>query len=192
VYNVLVMAAGKSPKEKVLHTRVPEALDTQIKALADALRVPVSSLVRNILEDSVALMDTASTGLDQTLENVKKNVRTLSEHARADQQEIQDGLRRGWAEFQSVLAHSFRAKANGSGASAPASAASEAATSPPANELFPEVLGWQSLKLNVQSKCARCATLLPPGQVAHLGVRDVPGPRVLICDACLPTTSQSD
>src|SRR5689334_16616190 len=94
----------KSTKEKVLHTRVPEALENQIKALADALRVPVSSLVRNILEDSVSVIDSATNGIDETLKNVSKNVRSLSERAKADQKE----LRRGWTDFQSILADSFR------------------------------------------------------------------------------------
>ena len=40
-------------KEKVLHTRIPVALEDQIKRLAEALRVPVSNLVRNMLEDAI-------------------------------------------------------------------------------------------------------------------------------------------
>ncbi|MEK6606361.1 MAG: hypothetical protein AABZ30_01760 [Myxococcota bacterium] len=44
---------GKDRKERVLHTRVPASLEVEIKRVADALRVPVSNLVRQILEDSV-------------------------------------------------------------------------------------------------------------------------------------------
>jgi hypothetical protein len=40
-------------KERVLHTRIPAALEDQIKRLAEALRVPVSNLVRNMLEDAI-------------------------------------------------------------------------------------------------------------------------------------------
>src|SRR6185503_18045185 len=111
------MSGGsKSTKEKVLHTRVPESLDAQIKALADALRVPVSSLVRNILEDSVAVIDSAKE------------------------------LRRGWNEFQSMIAESFRVTEAAAG-----SAGAAAARSSPAPELFPEVLGWQPLTLNIST-----------------------------------------
>jgi hypothetical protein len=45
------MAAEK--KERVLHARIPAALEEQIKRLADSLRVPVSNLVRNMLEDAI-------------------------------------------------------------------------------------------------------------------------------------------
>jgi hypothetical protein len=40
-------------KERVLHARIPVALEDQIKRLAEALRVPVSNLVRNMLEDAI-------------------------------------------------------------------------------------------------------------------------------------------
>jgi hypothetical protein len=40
-------------KEKVIHTRIPAALEEQIKRLADHLRVPVSNVVRNMLEDAL-------------------------------------------------------------------------------------------------------------------------------------------
>jgi hypothetical protein len=40
-------------KERVLHARIPVALEDQIKRLAENLRVPVSNLVRNMLEDAI-------------------------------------------------------------------------------------------------------------------------------------------
>jgi hypothetical protein len=42
-------------KEKVIHTRIPAALEEQIKRLAEGLRVPVSNLVRNMLEDAITM-----------------------------------------------------------------------------------------------------------------------------------------
>jgi hypothetical protein len=45
--------SGEDRKERVLHTRIPAALEEQIKRLAEALRVPVSNLVRNMLEDAI-------------------------------------------------------------------------------------------------------------------------------------------
>ncbi|HKA88288.1 MAG TPA: hypothetical protein VKE22_11500 [Haliangiales bacterium] len=44
---------GKEPKERILHTRIPAGLEEQIKRLAERLRVPVSNLVRNMLEDAI-------------------------------------------------------------------------------------------------------------------------------------------
>ncbi len=43
-------------KERVLHTRIPEALDEEIKAQARDLGVSVSNLVRNILRNTLGLV----------------------------------------------------------------------------------------------------------------------------------------
>jgi hypothetical protein len=61
-------------KERVLHTRVPAVLERELKRFADNLRVPVSNLVRTILEDAVNVADAAGTGLEERL---KKAARTL-------------------------------------------------------------------------------------------------------------------
>ena len=44
-------------KERVLHTRVPAVLERELKRFADNLRVPVSNLVRTILEDALSVAD---------------------------------------------------------------------------------------------------------------------------------------
>ena len=43
-------------KERVIHTRIPEALDEEIKAQARELGVSVSNLVRNILRNTLGLV----------------------------------------------------------------------------------------------------------------------------------------
>jgi hypothetical protein len=43
-----------APKERVLHTRVPVLLEEELKRLAESFRVPISNLVRTILQDAVA------------------------------------------------------------------------------------------------------------------------------------------
>ena len=40
---------------KVIHTRIPAALEEQVKRLAEGLRVPVSNFVRNALEDAIEM-----------------------------------------------------------------------------------------------------------------------------------------
>jgi hypothetical protein len=61
-----------SRKERVLHTRVPAVLERELKRLAESLRVPVSNLVRAVLEDAVAVADQAS-------ENVESRLKTFAE-----------------------------------------------------------------------------------------------------------------
>ena len=65
-------------KERVLHTRVPAVLERELKRFADNLRVPVSNLVRAILEDALTVADAAGTGIEERL---KSAARTL-EHER--------------------------------------------------------------------------------------------------------------
>ncbi len=65
-------------KERVLHTRVPAVLERELKRFADNLRVPVSNLVRTILEDAVEVADAAGTGLESRL----KQAAVAIEHER--------------------------------------------------------------------------------------------------------------
>ena len=59
-------AGGPAPegarKDRVLQARVPESLYAGLAAQARRLRVPVSNLVRNILEDSVRMVGTIVEG----------------------------------------------------------------------------------------------------------------------------------
>ena len=54
-------------KERVIHTRVPAVLEQELKRLADNIRVPVSNLVRTILEDAVDMADRAGRGVESEL-----------------------------------------------------------------------------------------------------------------------------
>src|SRR4029079_11218262 len=65
-------------KERVLHTRVPAVLERELKRFADNLRIPVSNLVRTILEDAVNVADAAG---DKVEEGLKSAVHKL-EHER--------------------------------------------------------------------------------------------------------------
>jgi hypothetical protein len=50
-------APGNEKKERVIHTRVPESLDDEIKRKATDLGLSVSNLVRNILQHTVGLVE---------------------------------------------------------------------------------------------------------------------------------------
>lgn len=66
---------GSEPKkERVLHTRIPAVLEGELKAAARALRVPVSNLVRTILEDAVSIADRASERVEDRLSRAAKTV----------------------------------------------------------------------------------------------------------------------
>jgi len=57
-------------KERVLHTRVPEVMEQELKKLAKNLRMPVSNVVRAILEDAIDTMDVATRRAEDELRSV--------------------------------------------------------------------------------------------------------------------------
>ncbi len=86
-------------KERVLHTRVPEVLERELKRFAESLRVPVSNLVRTILEDAVNAADQASSGVEQRLMRAARQLE--HERERLKKKIITDPLANVFA-FQSV------------------------------------------------------------------------------------------
>jgi hypothetical protein len=48
-----------------------------------------------------------------------------------------------------------------------------------------EVLGWQPAILNLNAVCDSCNAILEKGTEAAIGIRERPGPRTIICRACL-------
>ena len=51
------MPENDKKKDKVLHTRVPQSLDNELKKKAGSLGLSVSSLVRNILSNTFGLVE---------------------------------------------------------------------------------------------------------------------------------------
>ncbi|MBI2893292.1 MAG: hypothetical protein HYY06_07045 [Deltaproteobacteria bacterium] len=61
-------------KEKVLHTRIPAALDQALKGFARSMRVPVSNLVRVLLEDAVEVAHRATDKVAEAAERATERV----------------------------------------------------------------------------------------------------------------------
>jgi hypothetical protein len=64
---ISVERGEREKKERVLHTRVPAVLESELKRFADSLRVPVSNLIRTILEDAVGVADRATGRVEKEL-----------------------------------------------------------------------------------------------------------------------------
>jgi hypothetical protein len=62
-------------KERVLHTRVPAVLEQELKRLATSLRVPVSNVVRTILEDAVDTLDSVGRAAEGELRHAAERLR---------------------------------------------------------------------------------------------------------------------
>lgn len=79
-------AESAQKKERVLHTRVPAVLERELKRLAESARMPVSNLVRAILEDALEVADKASGRVEEQLrhavDRVSKERESIRERAR--------------------------------------------------------------------------------------------------------------
>jgi hypothetical protein len=69
-------------KERVLHTRVPAVLEAELKRFAQNLRVPVSNLVRTILEDAIVVADAAGDRVEGRLRKAATQLQTERERLR--------------------------------------------------------------------------------------------------------------
>src|SRR5438128_8754460 len=88
--------ADEEPKDRVLHTRIPESLEDAIKTKARRLRIPVSNLVRNVLEQAFELVEeVVDDGLEiaNAARRGAERVREAATRARA-----RDGIY-GWQEL---------------------------------------------------------------------------------------------
>ncbi len=95
------VADGKdAKKERVLHTRVPAVLERELKRFADNLRVPVSNLVRTILEDALSVADAATENVEERL---KKAARHLEKERERMKKRLEHDPLEGIVAFQDVV-----------------------------------------------------------------------------------------
>ena len=126
----------------MIHTRVPAVLEEELKRFAESLRIPVSNLIRTILEDAVAVADRAG-------DRVEHELRSAAEHIEAERKKLNLRL--------------------------------------PRRDPLDGVFGFQAIKMNIESACARCGALITVGEDAYLGLTEHPGRRVLACADCVAT-----
>ncbi len=151
--------ADDRKKERVLHTRVPAVLEQELKRLAENIRVPVSNLVRTILEDAVTMADRAGRGVEEELHRAASNLSQKREAILAKKDRVRE---------ERKPAH-------------------EVLSGEHADNPLAGVIGFQPLVLAGDATCAKCARTLEEGDDAHLGISaDPTAPRVLVCDACAP------
>jgi hypothetical protein len=73
----------KAKKERVLHTRVPAVLEQELKNLAVSWRMPVSNVVRAILEDALDTVDAVGRKAEGELRGVAQRLAEERERLRA-------------------------------------------------------------------------------------------------------------
>ena len=151
--------ASRERKERVLHTRISEQLAEDIRAIADDLRVPVSNLVRNVLEEAFDAVERVSGDVSHLFEDVIEEAELASQRYQRYRNRVRERARERRA--QEV-------------ARAPAPAAPEPATSAapvtPVADPLASVVAWQPVVLAAPRRCARTGRELRPGERAYLGL----------------------
>ncbi len=150
-------------KDRLVQARVPEALETTLKAEARRRRTTVSQLVRDLLEDTFQLVDGVVSGVDRLVggsvelaQQVRRDARRLGETAR--------------------------------GRRAPC-----LPPRPDAAERLAPVAAWNPVVLNQPVPCAKCGAELPRGGRAWMGVGSEPGqPPAWLCGAAVEALGDAD
>lgn len=167
-----------SRKERVLHTRISDRLAGDIRMVADELRVPVSNLVRNVLEDVFSVVEVVS-------DNVGDLVEEVVDEADRVAQGLARRTRSAAREVREFDAERHRDAADPDSEPDPQDRDAAPPARPDLPE-FPDVLGWQPLVLNATQTCACCGRGLVRGDRAFLGLTaGGPGTKYL-CRYCAP------
>lgn len=134
---------ARARKERVLHTRVPAVLEQELKRLAESLKIPVSNVVRTILEDALDAVDVAG-------QRAEGEIRSVAERLAAERRRLREPFARAEGE-----PHEHDAP------SAPAGAAAE--PSPIAG-----AVGFTPMMLANDAVCAVTGARLRAGEQAYL------------------------
>jgi hypothetical protein len=193
--------ARRARKERVLHTRISEQLSEDIRRAADDLRVPVSNLVRNVLEESFG-----------AVERMTDEVGAFLEEALSDADGARSDLRRIGRRFQALArrqrrrfargledAHDEVAEGDEAFEPGPGTERAEARPTPPepsraaqpAPPSFPDVIGWQPLLANAACACAACTRPIAAGERTFVGATERGLSRTFLCAACMRVRSGS-
>lgn len=181
-------------KERILHTRISQQLAEDIRAIADDLRVPVSNLVRNVLEEAFSAAERVTDDVGDLLDGVLGEAERASERvhrfreSRGPREErFRETMERAseqvgraaerFADSVDRLAHRARER------SAAREEAASRTETPPAGEphgspdeapssvpSFDDVVAWQPVVLNTPRSCAVSGETLQPGGAAYLGI----------------------
>jgi hypothetical protein len=152
-------------KDRVLHTRISDRLAEDIRRIAEELRVPVSNLVRNVLEETFGVVEAVTNNVGDLLED-------LLDEAEVARQRFGE---RGRAREARGSEGDLHAAEDEAALQTPSISRSE----------FPEVLGWQALILNASRSCADCGAARERGERAFLGLSASGSPGPVLCPDCM-------
>jgi hypothetical protein len=159
----------------VLHTRVPEALEQELKRLSVSLRIPVSNIVRAAIEDA---LEATRIALD------------------TDQQGETPSAQPSWLQRVQSVRDPVE-PAYGPNADSENSDAADRPSQYPSKQnqrrlerVLRSVIGFQPLTLMKSTRCAGCGREMASGDSAFVAVRDRRGPKLIVGEECIPKNDQ--
>ena len=156
-------------KERVLHTRISEELADDIRRIADDLRVPVSNIVRNVLEETFSVVERVTDDVGDLLEEVVDEAEAARQRIRRRQRGQQRRRR------------SHERPSGGEAAAAREQVSEEGAAAGAADD----VMGWQPLVLHRPQLCLLCGASLERGEGAFVAVTERGVGGKFACEACV-------
>jgi hypothetical protein len=154
---------SRERKERILHTRISEQLAEDIRAIADDLRVPVSNLVRNVLEEAFSAVERVTGDVGDLLDDVLEEAEFASERYRRYRDRVRERARARAQE---------RAVAEGVRETEEPPQYETAAPPPAPEDPLARVVAWQPVVLAAPRRCARTGRELRAGERAYLGLGD--------------------
>lgn len=188
-----------------MHTRISEDLDEALRRAAEDLRVPVSNLVRNLLEDAFDVVESVTESIGDLVDDVVGEAQDIRERYGDDWRDQARGAVRDARVRVRVARREARERARGARGRVeePEAARAEAASDQPETAAephgageqagraergplpeFPGILGWQPMVLNTPQACAACGRRLARGERGYLGISSTGRPASHLCRDC--------
>jgi hypothetical protein len=154
-----------------------------LRTAAEELRVPVSNLVRNVLEDVFVVVETVTENVGDLVDDVIEEADRVRGEFRRRGRHRHRPHRRG---RDREPGRRGAAEATGETGTPGTEEPGEGSAEPePAPAEFPDVIGWQPIVLNASQSCGGCGRDLPRGQPTYVGMGTKGPEQLYLCEQCL-------
>ncbi len=184
-----------------MHTRISDDLDDALRRAAEDLRVPVSNLVRNLLEDAFDVVESVTESLGGLVNDVVGEAQDFRDHFRDDWRDqarravrdARERVREARREAGERVREARKRAEDTESSSSPEERAEESVPAAAEDEAeaprrplpeFPGIMGWQPFMLNTTQRCAGCSRSLERGDQAFLGISATGRPASYLCGEC--------
>jgi hypothetical protein len=145
--------------------------------MAEDLRVPVSNLVRNVLEEAFSVVEAVTDNVGDLIEDVADEAERTRGRIRSRRHSLRSRRRHRHRRDRRGRGHPDGVDAEPAGGD-PLPEAAE-------REPFPEVVGWQPLILNQPMSCADCEEPIERSERGFAGMTAAGLSEIYLCRDCM-------